>query len=285
MNQKMDLSLALQKVNQEYRSIRDGIEEIARSENLIEHLADQYGLASRGNTFEEYEILVNAELKEFNKSHYALLFLKYMIIVFEAFSGYLTIGLVLHIVKIEELINDYWAFGIKLFVAVLLSFGLIHLAITQVKKNFKISLALITIFPFVNLAIVYLSGIEIDYRETYIISSFITLAAGICMLYIAQKEFQKEQSINILKDVSENLQSRKKNYEKAKKHYLKIFNLNTEDNGFLDEINTIPDNNPLYKELKNFLLKCDNFEEWSYLRIDEIKTRFKNRNINQKATN
>lgn len=282
MDQNKDFSLGLEKVNQEYRKLKDSLSEVAKTENLIENLAGQYGLDAKANTFEEYEILVNSELNEFEKSKKALLFLKYMLILFEAFSGYLAIGLVFHMINIEALLGENMAFGIKLFLAILLSFGFIHLAITQVKKMLLVAIILITIFPIVNLGAVYLSGISIDHKETYLISSFITLTAGSCLLFIAGREFQKEQTIKILNEISKKLQERISFFEAAKKHFLKIYNLNNQDNGFLNEIDNISDTNVLYKELKKFLLGCEDFEEWSYDQIDRIKAKFKNRNLNQK---
>lgn len=282
MDQKKDFSLGLEKVNQEYRKLKDCLNEVAKTENLIENLAGQYGLDAKANTFEEYEILVNSELNEFGKSKKALTFLKGMLILFEAFSGYLAIGLVFHMMNIEEFVGENGAFAVKLFLAILLSFGFIHLAVIQVKKMPPIAIVLIIIFPLVNLAVVYFLGIQIDHKETYLISSFITLTAGSCMLFIARKEFIKEQSIKILNEISIKLKERESSFDSGKKHFLKIYNLNNQDNGFLNEIDNIPDSNILYKELKNFLLNCEDFEEWSYQEIDKIKYRLKNRNLNQK---
>lgn len=281
MNQNKDFSIGLEKVNKEYRKLKDALNEVAKTENLIENLASEYGLDTKGNTFEEYEIVVDSELSEFKKSRYALLFLKYMLILFEAFSGYLAIGLVFHMINIEQIASSEIAFGVKLFLAILLSFGFIHLAVVQVKRMFKVAVALITIFPIVNLSVVYLSGIQIENRQTYLISSFITLAAGFCLLLIARKELEKEKTIKILNQISKKLKERKSYFETGRKHFLRIHSINTQDNGFLNEIDTIADSNVLYKELKKFLIGCENFEQWSYEQIDSIKVRLKSRNLNQ----
>lgn len=280
MNQKNDFSIGLQKVNQEYRDLKSNLNEIAKTENLIENLAGQYGLNSKGNTFEEYEILVNSELSEFKKSKMAMMFLKYMLILFEAFSGYLAIGLVFHLINIDEVFGEVGSFSFKLLLAILLSFGFIHLAMIQVKKKLLIAIVLITIFPIVNLSVVYLSGIEIEYKQSYLISSFITLTAGLCLLLIAKNEFKKEQTFRILNEISKNLKNRKLFFEKSRKHFSKIPKLNNLDNGFLNDIDNISDDYLLYKELKTFLKGCEDFEEWIYEQIDSIKTRMKSRNLN-----
>lgn len=271
------LEIALEKVNIEFRKIKKLLHEVAVKENMIATYSKKIEQLASANTFEELLIILKTETQQYNKSKRSLTFLKYMLIVFESFSGYLTIGLITHNLTLSE--NPLISFLSKWLIAVLVSYGFIDVPLKHVKYSI-VSYLFIPIFPIANILAIYFSDIEIDNKEIYLISSFITLFSAIGLLLLTKKASLKDQSNAISNEIMNNLKDRKTLLDAAEKHYNNIYRINNEEFGFLDDPKNIPEHNPLFKELKKFFNDCENFDNWSYTYIEEIKQMLKKSNLN-----
>ncbi len=272
--------IGIKKINEVYHKIKNTLYQIAVTENLIENASQKLKVLGSYNTFEELDIMLKVEVHQFNKSKSALNYLKYMLIVFEMFSGYLAVGVVTHNVPFDQYMSFEKVMVLKFVIAGFLSFVFIDAAVKHVKNYPFIAYTFVPLFPAINLFTVYFTNLEIDNKETYIISSFVTLVAGTGLMLLTFRLLKQEKNTKILEQIKDNLSKRDSLLNSAKKLYLKIFSLSADDYGFINDPNAIPENSTIYKDLRDFLLNCHDFDTYCFNRIDRYKESLRTQVLN-----
>ncbi len=276
-NNNTQFQIGIKKINEVFHQIKNTLYQIAVTENLIENGSQKLEALGSYNTFEELEIMLNVEVHQFNKSKSALNYLKYMLILFEMFSGYLAVGVVTHHVPFDQYLSSEMVFFIKSCIAAILSFVFIHVAVKHVKDYPFIAYIFVPLFPAINLFTVYFTNLEIDNKETYIISSFVTLVAGTGLMLLTFRLLKQEKNTKILEQIKDNLSKRESLLDSAKKLYLKISSLSTDDYGFINDPDAIPANSTIYQDLRHFLLNCQDFDTYCFDRVDYYKANLRTR--------
>lgn len=271
--------IGIKKINEVFHQIKNTLYQIAVTENLIENASQKLETLGSYHTFEELEIMLKAEVSQFNKSKSSLNYLKYILILFEMFSGYLAVGVVTHNVPFNQYMNPSLVMLLKFSIAAAFSFGFIHVAIKHVKDFPYIAYIFVPLFPVINLLTVYFSNLEIDHKETYLISSFVTLVAGTGLMLLAYRSLKLEKNTEILEEIKDNITKRDSLLNAAKKSYLKISSLSTDDYGFINDPNAIPENSTIYQDLRHFLLNCHDFDIYCFNRIDHYKANLRTRTL------
>lgn len=264
-------SLGFQKINDLFENLKEDLTRIGEIENFLNNTTVVISKDEGYNTYEEMGMVINSELKDYKKSKSVLIFFKWMLILFEALSGYLAIGLITHAINFG--LEEIWLQIIKGIFAIALSYAIVNFAINSIKDesdddknklNFLIAFGAILALPIFNVSMIYFVNLDIDFKEIYIVSLFFTAFAGsLLVLKSKEKNKKEEKRISKLLDFKKVLLERKTKYKTSRKKHLAIFKENNKYEGVLESEEELLKGNILYTGLKKFITECDDFDDWS----------------------
>jgi len=273
--------IGYEKINNIYLSIKEDLTRIGQIENTIQNgtisIIDDQSYSS----FDELEIVISSDIQDYQKSNRILNIFKWMLIIFEALSGYLTIGLITHAIINLDSINEWVVIGIRFLLAIAFSFAIVTFAKNSIKSkandetsylNYFIAISAIVALPLFNVMMIYWTSFEVEYKQIYLFSLFFTSFTGL-LLVLKSKETSKdeEKRISKLKNYKDLLMERKKKYSESRKKFKNIFKENNKYDGILENRDNDSSSNSVYSGLFDFLKECTDFDSWSINYIKSIK--------------
>lgn len=281
---KIDKGFGFEMINGLYEQIKSTLKTIADKENVLENASVVISDDLTYSSLEEMEIIIKAETSAYQQTLQSIALFKWAIILFESFTGYLAIGLMFHGYNLQEWFIEMAVFIIEWILAFGVSYLFIYSAMKTIRPKkldtkpnilqYITAFGCILIVPLCNVAFIYRVNVEIDNKEIYIVSLFLSIAGGTVLLLRNLRITEKEQKrMVVLKGYIKNFDERKKYQDKAKNLYLQIFKQNNWYAGFLENFDKLEDNNTLYAPLKQFLKESSEkgFDNWSEEYIERQK--------------
>lgn len=291
---KDEKAIGLQKVNDLFEKLKSNLKRIGEIENFLISSSIVISIEEDFQTFDEMEILINAELKDSSKSKFVLKSFKWMLIFFEALSGYLAVGLIMHALSAE--LNAEVMLTIKAIFAIAFSYTIITFAMNSIKSEddsqqnwskYFMAFGAIVALPVINVLMIYTGlddeNAEVSNKSIYVISLMFTVFTGsLLVLKSKEKSKKEEKRINKLIELRKILRERRSRYSSSRDIYLNIFKVNNKYEGILSNGDNSIEKNQLYSGLNNFIENYIDFDTWSDKFIDDVRKKQKNINPRNK---